>query len=122
MQAELYNGLTLAYLGDVIFELLIREDALIKGVTKVKDLHTYVTSKVNSNAQAKYIDYLLANNLLTEKEQQIYLKGRNSKIHTVHKDLATYHKATGFEALLGYLYLVKDLERLKEIVNFIKEL
>ncbi len=122
MQAELYNGLTLSYLGDAIFELLIREDALIKGVIKVKDLHTYVTSKVNSNAQAKYIDYLLANNLLTEKEQQIYLKGRNSKIHTVHKDLATYHKATGFEALLGYLYLVKDLERLKEIVNFIKEL
>lgn len=122
MQAELYNGLTLAYLGDAIFELLIREDALIKGVIKVKDLHAYVTSKVNSNAQAKYIDYLLANNLLTEKEQQIYLKGRNSKIHTVHKDLATYHKATGFEALLGYLYLVKDLERLKEIVNFIKEL
>ena len=69
------------------------------------------------------------NNLKTLKiyyveddEKEIYLRGRNSKIHTVHKDLASYHKATGFEALIGYLYLLNKNERLEEIIDIVKGL
>lgn len=122
MQVNLYNGLTLAYIGDAVFELYIREEALNKGIVKAKELHKFVTSKVNSVAQAYYIDYLLGNNLLTEEEIKYYLKGRNAKIHTVHKDLATYHKGTGFEALIGYLYLDKQTSRLAELIKIVKEL
>ena len=78
MKANLYNGLTLAYIGDAIFEIYIREKALEKGLTKVKEIHKYVTKLVNSEAQAHYIKYLNENNLLSVEEHDIYLRGRNS--------------------------------------------
>ncbi len=117
-----YNGLTLAYLGDAVFEVYMRNYALKCGLTKVKNLHQFVTSKVNGETLARYVDYLLENDYLEDDEKEIYLRGRNSKIHTVHKDLASYHKATGFEALIGYLYLLNKNERLEEIIDIVKGL
>lgn len=122
MRSDLYNGLTLAYIGDAIFEVYMRGYALEKGLVKAKNLHSFVTTKVSNKAEASYINYLLNNNLLNEKEVKIFLKGRNAKIHTVHKDLKTYHEATGFEALVGYLYLEKQDTRLAEIISLVKEL
>lgn len=122
MDPILYNGLTLAYIGDAILEVFMRNYALEKGLCKAKHLHTFVTSKVSNQAEAKYINYLLDNNYLTDEETKIFLKGRNAKIHTVHKDLKTYHEATGFEALVGYLYLEKQDKRLNEIMSLVKEI
>ena len=122
MSPNLYNGLTLAYVGDAIFEVYMRNYALEKGLVKVKNLHQYVVPKVSNKAEAKYINYLIENNYLSEDEVNIFLKGRNAKIHTVHKNLDEYHAATGFEALIGYLYLEKRLDRLAEIINLVKEL
>lgn len=120
VNVKLYNGMTLAYIGDAYYELLIRNLALEKGLTKVKDIHKFVTTYVNSYAQEKYIFYLINNDLLTEEETEIYKKGRNSAVKSHRKvDLQTYHNATGFEALIGYLYLNKALERIDYLLNAI---
>lgn len=120
VNVKLYNGMTLAYIGDAYYELLIRNLALEKGFTKVKDIHKFVTTHVNSYAQEKYIFYLINNDLLTDEETEIYKKGRNSAVKSHRKvDLQTYHNATGFEALIGYLYLNKALERIDYLLNAI---
>lgn len=119
MDANLYNGLTLAYMGDAIYEVYVRKYALSLGFTKVNELHKKVTCYTNALAQAQTIHYCLEQNLLTEEELSIFKRGRNSHIHTKRKnvDLASYLDATGFEALLGYLYLKKDTIRLEELIE-----
>ncbi len=120
MQADLYNGLCLAYIGDAIYEVYARKHILDAGYFKVKDMHHYVTQWTNAGAQADCIHQLLNLNMLTDEEQSIYKKGRNSHIHSPRKnvELATYLDATGFEALLGYLYLEKRQDRLEELIAF----
>ena len=119
MDANLYNGLTLAYIGDAIYEIYVRKYALSLGFTKVNELHKKVTCYTNALAQAKSIHYCLEQNLLTEEELGIFKRGRNSHVHTKRKnvDLTSYLDATGFESLLGYLYLKKDLNRLEELIE-----
>lgn len=120
LDANIYNGLTLAYIGDAYFELIVREQALQAKLTKVNSIHNYVTARVNSKAQANYINQLIANNLLTDLELSIYNRGRNAHVNSVRKiDLKTYHEATGFEALIGYLYLTKNFLRIEEICNVV---
>ena len=118
MDANLYNGLTLAYMGDAIYEIYVRKYALSLGFTKVNELHKKVTCYTNALAQAQTIHYYLEQNLLTDEELSIFKRGRNSHIHTKRKnvDLASYLDATGFEALLGYLYLKNDIIRLEELI------
>ncbi len=122
MNVDNYNGLTLAYIGDAILEVYMRNYALENGFSKVKNLHEYVYPKVSNKAESVYINYLLDNSLLSEEEINIFKKGRNAKIKTVHKDLKVYHEATGFEALIGYLYLNNNIVRLEEIIKDIKDL
>ncbi|MCM1130195.1 MAG: ribonuclease III [Roseburia sp.] len=119
MDANLYNGLTLAYMGDAIYELYVRKYALSLGFMKVNELHQKVTCYTNALAQAQTIHYYLEQNLLTEEEVSIFKRGRNSHIHTKRKnvDLASYLDATGFEALLGYLYLKNEIIRLEELIE-----
>ncbi|MDE5546169.1 MAG: ribonuclease III [Anaeroplasmataceae bacterium] len=119
MDANLYNGLTLAYIGDAIYELYVRKYALSLGFTKVNELHKKVTYYTNALAQANVIHYYLEQNILTETELSIFKRGRNSHIHTKRKnvDLVNYLDATGFEALLGYLYLKNDKLRLEELID-----
>ncbi|MBR4236981.1 Mini-ribonuclease 3 [bacterium] len=111
------NGLTLAYIGDAIYELKIREYLLTQNYTKVNDLHKHAIKYTSAISQAQIIDYLMPN--LTEEEIEYYKRGRNTG--GTHKpknaSLNDYRKATGFEALIGYLYLIKNLDRMDELIN-----
>lgn len=119
MDANLYNGLCLAYIGDAIYEIYVRSYVLSLGLTKVNELHKKVTGYTNAVAQASSIRLFIQNNVLSEEELDIFKRGRNSHVHTIrkHVDIATYLDATGFEALLGYLYLKKNTDRLEELIQ-----
>lgn len=118
--AKLLNGLALAYIGDAVYELAIREHLLDVGQTRPNQLHQYATQYVSAKAQAKIMDYFSEKELLSEEEESYYKRGRNSKINTKAKntDIQTYLQSTGFEALIGYLYLTKQQDRLNEIINY----
>lgn len=117
--AKLLNGLALAYIGDGVYELAIREYVLEAGQTRPNQLHHFTTQYVSAKAQARIVDDLLTREFLTEEEESYYKRGRNSKINTRAKntDIQTYLKSTGFEALIGYLYLTKQEERLSEMIQ-----
>ena len=119
MDANLYNGLTLAYIGDAIYEVYVRKYALSLGLTKVNNLHKKVIEFTKGEAQAKVIRELIASGALTDEEIAIYKRGRNSHINSSRKniDLANYLDATGFEAVIGYLYLKGNIDRLEELIN-----
>lgn len=118
--AKLLNGLALAYMGDAAFEIEIREHLLNEGQTKPNQLHHRATQYVSAKAQALLIQGMLADDVLSENEESYYKRGRNSKSHTKAKnaDSQTYTKSTGFEALIGYLYLTDQEERFNEIINW----
>lgn len=116
------NVLTLAYLGDAIYELLVREYLLEKGIVKVSELQKQAVSYVSAKGQAAYLTNLLDNNLLTEEEKDIVYRARNHKgsRHPKNTDIITYKYATGFEALIGYLYLSGNKKRIEEIMDIIR--
>lgn len=116
---RMLSGLTLAFIGDAVYELLIRRYILSKGEAKVAALHKEAVKFVNADYQADMAGMLLP--LLTEEETAVYKRGRNAHAgHTPkNKSEACYHMSTGFEALIGYLYLKKDYERLGEIFSLI---
>ncbi|MDN6731490.1 MAG: Mini-ribonuclease 3 [Atopostipes suicloacalis] len=117
--AKLLNGLALAYIGDAIYELEIRRYLLEVGETKPKHLHRLATQYVSARGQAKIIKYFQEKEILTEEELSYFKRGRNSKINTKAKntDIHRYLQSTGFEALMGYLYLTEQEERLEELIN-----
>ncbi len=117
MEAFLHNGLSLAYIGDAYFEILVRCHLLNKGITKVNDLHKLACNYTSATGQAKIMRHLLENNLLSEKEIDIYKRGRNSNISHFRKnvDRKEYLDATGLEALIGYLYLENEILRVDEL-------
>ena len=106
-----YSPLTLAYIGDGIFDLVIRSVVVGKGNTRAGELHKRTSQIVKAHTQAEMIEKLLP--VLTEEETEVYRRGRNAKSPT----MADYRKATGFEALMGYLYLKDEFERLVELVK-----
>ena len=111
------SPLVLAYLGDTVYESYIREYLITKNINKkVNDLHKTAIKYVKAKAQATIIHEL--ENELTEEETRIYKRGRNQKSHTKAKnaDIVDYKCATGFESLIGYFDLSKDIERLEYIV------
>lgn len=114
------NGLSLAYLGDAVFELIIREHLLNKGYSKVNTLNKKCVEYTSGKSQAGFIYYLINDKIINDDELAIYKRGRNSHIGSVRKniDVETYLAATGFEALIGYLYL-RDKDRLNEIIKLI---
>lgn len=113
------SGLTLAFIGDAVYELLIRRYVLSKGEAKVASLHKETVRLVNADYQAEAIQLLMP--LLKEDELAVFKRGRNAHAgHTPkNKSEACYHMSTGFEALIGYIYLKKDYERLDEIFSLI---
>jgi len=117
MNPELLNGSTLAFVGDAILSLYVREYLVKLGITKTKELQERSIRFVSANAQAKFIQKLLADNFLSEHEVKLFLRGRNHKSDTKAKnaDIVTYRQSTGFEALLGYLYLTDNHVRLLQI-------
>ena len=117
----LYNGESLAYIGDAIYEAKIREHILGSGYQDVNKLHKLAVSFTSGENQAKIIDYLIGNNLLTEEEISYYKRGRNSHHGKNRRSISvvSYKKATGFEAMIGYLHLSDKHERLAEIMQVI---
>lgn len=115
------SPLQLAYIGDSVYELLVRTYLVTKGIS-VKDLHKATTNYVKAKAQAKFVHEL--EEKLTEKEKLIIKKGRNAKSNTSPKntDIIDYKYATGFECLFGYLYLMNQDERIKELFEEIKNI
>lgn len=113
---KLYSPLTLAYLGDAVYEMVIRTICVKRTNMQTQKLHRKVTGYVSAKAQAKMVDVLLGE--LTEEEESIYRRGRNSKPYTKAKNasMEEYLKATGFEALIGYLYLQKEYERMNALI------
>ncbi|MBO0474176.1 mini-ribonuclease 3 [Enterococcus sp. DIV0840] len=114
------NGLALAYVGDAIYEIYIRDYLVEQGQTKPNTLHRMATNYVSAKAQAFLIQEMLEEKLLLENEELMYKRGRNAKSHTSAKnaDITTYRISTGFEALMGYLHLTKQTERLEELIDW----
>ena len=112
-----YSPLTLAYIGDAVYDLVIRTVVVERANRSANDLHKRTTKYVKAEAQAKMI--LALQEELTEEEQAVYKRGRNAKSYTVAKNatMADYRKATGFEALMGYLYLTGQMDRLLYLVK-----
>jgi ribonuclease III family protein len=118
VDAKQLNSLALAYMGDAVFEVYVRELLLQNGKVKPHHLHKEATKYVSAKAQASIIRYLLDEQLLSEEEVAVVMRGRNAKSGTVPKntDVQTYRYGTAFEALIGYLFLLKQESRLEEII------
>ena len=112
-----YSPLTMAYIGDAIYDLIIRTVVVERGNTSANKLHQKTVTYVNARVQARMIEALMDE--LTEEEQMIYKRGRNAKSYTTAKNATVieYRKATGFEALCGYLYLTGKQERMLSLIK-----
>lgn len=112
MEIDLHtvSPLNLAFVGDAVYEIMVRERLVCLANRPNKELHQLAVKQVRAEAQAAALDKIFP--LLTEQESAIYRRGRNA--HTARSG-GDYHKATGFEALFGYLYLSGQTERLQEL-------
>lgn len=112
-----YSPLTLAYIGDAVFDLVIRSVIVERANRSNNDLHKRTIRYVNAETQARMIEALLEQ--LTEEEEAVYKRGRNAKSYTTAKNASVgdYRKATGFEALVGYLYLTDRVPRVLELIK-----
>lgn len=118
-QPNQLNGAALAYLGDAIYETYVRRFVLAKGLTSPNLLHRAAVPYVEASGQAHAMrEWVARGDYLTEQEYNVYKRGRNFKTNTRAKNasLQDYRQATGFEALLGWLYLQEEEERIKELV------
>lgn len=111
------NGLTLAYIGDSVYELHIRHYLVKRGIVRPNELHQRAVKFVSGKSQAQIIYHLLEKEFFSEKEKQMIRRGRNAKTTSVPKNIRIrdYRHSTGFEALIGYHYLKNNTERLDEI-------
>lgn len=116
---KMLSPLSLAYIGDCIYELFVREQLICNENCPANKLHKKSVEKVCCKAQALYVDKILP--LLTDEELNVFKRGRNAHTNNIPKNAtyAEYHKATGFEALFGYLYLKGDIKRLKELFSLL---
>lgn len=114
-EASLYNPLTLAYLGDAVLDLYVRNYIVREKNRKPNELHRYATFFVSAKSQAQTFDALVESHFFTDEEMDILMRGRNAKSHTKAKntDVVTYKKSTGLEAVIGYLHLNNEDERLQ---------
>ena len=115
------NSLALAYLGDATYELYIRKYLTKKGNYKVKDLQAMAVDYVSAKAQSNFLDKMIKDNFLTEDELEIVKRARNHKVlsHPKNTSIIVYKKATGLEALLGFLELNDNRQRINEIMKYI---
>lgn len=113
------NALALAYMGDAVLECFVREHLLKRGAVRPHLLHKQATRYVSAKAQAKVLFQLIDQEFFTEEEQRLLRRGRNAKPGNVPKntDLKTYQYSTAFEALVGYHFLMKNDERLDDMIT-----
>ncbi|MBQ0042493.1 MAG: ribonuclease III [Lachnospiraceae bacterium] len=112
-----YSPLVLAFIGDGIYDLVVRSILVGEGNRAVEKLHKDKSKVVKAQSQAIMAEALAP--IMTQEESDIYRRGRNAKSYTMAKNasMSDYRKATGFEALCGYLYLKKDMSRLLELIS-----
>ena len=112
-----YSPLTLAYIGDAIYDLVIRTMVVRQGNVQVNKLHKKTSKLVKAGTQSAMVEVILP--YLTNEEITIYKRGRNAKSATMakHATMSDYRRATGFEALVGYLYLNNDIKRIIDLVK-----
>lgn len=118
VDVNLINGIALAFEGDAVYSMYVRRHLIFKGLTKPNQLHGQANKYVSAKAQASLIAAMLEAQLLTEKEEEIYKRGRNANSHTKAKnaDIVTYRMSTGFEAVLGFLHMTDQIQRLEELI------
>lgn len=125
MDPRLFNGSVLAYIGDSVLEIMVREYMVFNyHYTHAKDLQIRSIDFVSANAHSKFVEYALENNIFTEDEMIYFRRGKNVKEHrTLSKHVSRYMHglSTGFESVLGYLYLTKSKERLDELFHIFVE-
>lgn len=121
MNTKTINIQVLALLGDAVYSLYIREKLIKEGINDSNKLQKLIIEYVSAKGEVKALNYLIENNYLTKEEQEIIKRGRNYKNnnHPKNTDIITYKLSTGFEALLGDLY-INNKERLEEILNLIE--
>lgn len=119
MDYSQYGALALAYMGDCVYEIKIREFLMRQANMPVNMLHRKAKGYVSAAAQSGFAEKILP--LLNEEEESVFHRGRNAKPHTTPKNmtLSDYKKATGLEALIGYLYLSGKSERIDELMEII---
>ena len=117
VDVQTYSPLTLAFIGDGIYDLIIRTIVVGKGNTKPAKLHHETASMVKAAAQARYMDVIEPK--LTQEEEAVFKRGRNANSPTMAKNasMADYRRATGFEALMGYLYLTDQTDRMLALIR-----
>lgn len=115
------NVLVLAYLGDTIYENYVRKHLILKGIGNVNQLQKEAVSFVSAKQQAFFLSKMMEDGFLTDCELDVVKRARNYKTtsHPKSCDIITYKYATGLEALIGYLDLLNQKERILEIMNFI---
>ena len=113
------SPLTLAFLGDAVFSLFMREYVVKKGNMSTNKLHGMTVKLVSANAQEKAIKEIIEEGILSESEADVYRRGENAKVenHAKNATDTAYHRATGFEALIGWLYLKEDHARIEELLK-----
>lgn len=123
MNYNTLNVLSLAYIGDAIYEVYIRKHLIQKGIVKVEQLQKEAVNYVSARNQAYFLKNMIDNNVFTENEMQIIIRARNHKgnRHPKNTDIITYKHSTGLEAIIGYLYLNNNIERINYIMNHILE-
>lgn len=119
MNPKQLNGIVLAYIGDAIYEVYVRQHLIKSGQLNVHELHNKAVKFVSASGQAAILHEWLKNNVLTEAEAAVVRRGRNAKSGSVPKNASVrdYRNATGFEALFGYLHLSGQIERLEQLVK-----
>ncbi|MBO6196867.1 MAG: ribonuclease III [Butyrivibrio sp.] len=112
-----YSPLTLAYIGDAVYDLVVRSVLVNRGNTAVNNLHKRASAIVKAPTQAQVAASIMDD--LTDEEKDIYRRGRNSKPHTKAKNASTieYLEATGLEAVVGFLYLKGDMDRALNLIR-----
>lgn len=115
------NGLDLAYLGDAVYEIYVRQHLLAQGITRPQQLQRQSKQYVSAKAHAALFALMEADDVLTEEEMRYFKRGRNANSHTKAKntDVVSYRISTGFEALIGYLYASHQIERLETLVSWV---
>lgn len=123
MDIRTINVISLAYLGDSVYEVYVREHLIKMGISLVENLQREAIKYVSAKSQSKIAKWLTDNNYLNNDELDIIKRGRNYKrgSHPKNTDIITYKNSTGFEALIGYLYFDNKIDRLDEIIRYILE-
>ena len=119
MEIVTHNATSLAWMGDALMTLRVRKHLLDKGYQKADILQKKSARLCSAKGQAVILDRLMQEDFFTEEEKQIYKRGRNAKSYTKAKNASTidYRRATGFEAVMGYLYLKGDYKRMIDLIR-----